>query len=108
MIYHGLPFLAFSPVFPDLYLFDLGSPSQFLLSPIKQMNRDGTELALPGIANGYPRLLSKLQQHSNLKWRQQSQYINTSDNEEERQTKDRSNLLSSADIPHTAVASCLP
>ena len=40
MIYHRLPFLAFAPVFPDPYLFDLGSPSQFPLSPIRQMNRE--------------------------------------------------------------------
>ena len=47
IIYNRLPFLAFGPVFPDLYLFCLGFPSRFPLPPIKQMNMDGTELALP-------------------------------------------------------------
>jgi len=47
VVSHRLPFLDFAPVFPDLYLFYLGFRSRFPLSPIKQMNTESTELALP-------------------------------------------------------------
>ena len=94
IIYHRLPFLAFGPVFPDLYLFCLGFPSRFPLPPIKQMITDGTELALP--RNGKLKATQDCLQNCN----------NINLKRGQKKDKDRRNLLSSADIPHAVFASC--
>ena len=72
------------------------------------MNRDGTEMALADKVKSYRThdcfqliaITYKLETTDNNHTR------NTGDNEKERQKIELSNLLSSADIPHTVFASC--